>query len=421
VKVFGVVWLGSLLSLLAMQFAGFAVGLSTYQRTASVSLYGLMLFATTAPLLIAAPIVGAIADRWNRGRVLALGRAAAAVALLVPALFARQGAASTGLLIACLAIASAFQSGEFAILSAIAAQLFDKHRLPRVNGLLPLGLAISQVVAPPTASFLAGRLSTATVLLSAVIATSAGAVSIAVIRVPAHHVEAKQTPTGLLTYMLSGWQFVRSSPGLLWLLVVVAAVHFTLGILEVLVTPWTLAVGDTDTLGAVLTAAGIGMMAGSAGVLLLGTPKKRAWTIMLIVIAQALVLVSSVTRPSALLIGTAAFAILLSFPILASCFETTWQLRVPSELQGRVFALRNALTSGALPVAQIVAGPLSALAAAVLGSQGSLSSSLRVLLGAGPGRGAALVFLVNGGALLVVCLIALIAPHVRRLDAEAAL
>jgi len=77
--------------------------------------------------------------------------------------------------------------------------------------------------------------------------------------------------------------------------------------------------------------------------------------------------------------------------------QARWQAKVEADVPGRVFAILRVLAQIAGPRAMIVAGPLADnVFGPLLEEDGSLTGSLGPILGAGPGRGIGLFFVVLG-------------------------
>jgi hypothetical protein len=88
-------------------------------------------------------------------------------------------------------------------------------------------------------------------------------------------------------------------------------------------------------------------------------------------------------------------------------------------MQGRVFATRRMIAWSSLPLAYLLAGPLAdRVFEPLMAAGGPLAGSVGKLIGAGPGRGIALLYMIFGVFLLGVTLVALLYPPMRRLELE---
>ena len=67
---FSLIWLGQLVSLVGSGLTGFALGVWVYQTTGSTTQFSLIYFFTELPIILIAPLAGAIADRNDKRKVM---------------------------------------------------------------------------------------------------------------------------------------------------------------------------------------------------------------------------------------------------------------------------------------------------------------------------------------------------------------
>jgi hypothetical protein len=121
------------------------------------------------------------------------------------------------------------------------------------------------------------------------------------------------------------------------------------------------------------------------------------------------------TPPRVAVIG---FVFLFGLAGMMAEEQAVWQVRVPAAAQGRVFALRRAITWASLPVSYAIAGPLAdSVFTPALSTGGALAVSLGPPFGAGPGRGIALLLMCAGVAKAVVVVAGWADIKLKRLDA----
>jgi len=85
-RIFIVIWLGQLVSLVGSGLTSFALGLWVYERTGSVTQFALISLFAVLPGVILSPLAGALADRWDRRWVMILSDAGAGLSTLMIAL-----------------------------------------------------------------------------------------------------------------------------------------------------------------------------------------------------------------------------------------------------------------------------------------------------------------------------------------------
>ena len=58
-------------------------------------------------------------------------------------------------------------------------------------------------------------------------------------------------------------------------------------------------------------------------------------------------------------IGLGMFVFLFFIPIAAALSQAVWQVKIPPDVQGRVFAMRAMLSYSIIPLSNLLAGPLA--------------------------------------------------------------
>jgi hypothetical protein len=218
-----------------------------------------------------------------------------------------------------------------------------------------------------------------------------------------------------------GWKFVSTRGGLLGLLMYYAMVNFLLNVVGVLSTPMILAVHSAAILGGIQTAMGVGMLGGGILMSSWGGPKTRRIPKVIGFITLAVIgLALAGLRADPLFPGAGFFILLFFIPMASGTSMAVWQSKVPPEMQGRVFSVRSMIAQSMMPLAYLISGPLADYVfEPLMRDGGALANSfLGTLLGAGPGRGIGLMFVISGVAAIVVSGFAYMNRHIRNLEDE---
>ena len=223
----------------------------------------------------------------------------------------------------------------------------------------------------------------------------------------------------LLHDSVQGWLYVRERPGLLGLLALLAAANLSLGMVQVLVTPLVLSFASAAVLGTILSASGVGMLAGSLAMTLWGGPRRLVRAMLGLFLVEGILLIVGGLQPNAILVGLVAVAVLICQPIISGSNQVIWQRKVPPELQGRVLVLQRVVTMSALPIAFALAGPLAdRVFEPLLAPGGALAGTVGKVLGTGSGRGIGFMFELLGLALILTALLGGLYPRLRDLERE---
>ncbi|HSG79248.1 MAG TPA: MFS transporter, partial [Acidimicrobiia bacterium] len=146
-----------------------------------------------------------------------------------------------------------------------------------------------------------------------------------------------------------------------------------------------------------------------------GGPRDRVAGVYLPIIAMGAGLVLIGLRPAVGLVLAGLLLLMSTHPTAGGSSQAIWQSKVPPSLQGRVFAVRQVSAIAASPVAFLVAGTLADRVFEPLMSDPPVLMSF---LGAGPGRGIALLFVLTGLVAAAVAAVAWSHPRLRNLDHE---
>ena len=156
-----------------------------------------------------------------------------------------------------------------------------------------------------------------------------------------------------------------------------------------------------------MSAAGIGGVAGGAVLSIWSGPKRKIHGVLVSNILMNLVGWFLVGLGQNWYIWTlAAFLGIFFLPILNGSNQAIWQVKVPPEMQGRVFASRLFIAQMGMPLGMLIAGPLADdFFEPAMTSQSSLASMFGNLVGTGPGSGMSLMLIFAGlmGAIAGVC------------------
>ncbi len=381
---------------------GFALAVWVFQKTGSVTQLALISVAAVLPGMLLSPFVGPWIDRWDRRLAMLGADLLAGISTLVMAGLLWAQALQTWHIYASVAVASLCTAVQMPAWTAATSLLVPAKALGRASGMVQLGGAAAMLVGPATAGAMMGSLGVEGIIAIDVATFLTAVLVLLVVRFPAPTGQDPQddkapSPAQSLRASARAWEHIKARPGLLGLLGFALISNLCLGMVHVLITPLVLSFADPATLGTVMSTAGVGMLVGSVVMIAWGGPRNKAVGVAVFSMAQGALLLLGGLQPSAWLVGAGAFGALVAYPIVNACNQTIWQMKIPPEMQGRVFALRNAIASSTLPLAYLLAGPLAdGVFEPLLAHDGPLAGSLGQVLGTGPGRGIGLLFMALG-------------------------
>ncbi|RFU40052.1 amino acid adenylation domain-containing protein [Actinomadura logoneensis] len=383
---FHIVAAGQLASMVGSSLSSFALGVWTFQRSGRVLDFALVTMLALLPAVLAGPLGGAVADRYDRRRVMfacdgvsGLAMAAAAVLLW------RDGltfAAVCGI-VTLLSVVSAFHRPAY--LAAVA-QLVPKPYLPQANALAQAGLGLGTLVAPLAGGALIGLAG-----LPTVVAVDVGTFVLALLTlaaVPFPDRMFRRREETFRSALAGGWRFITRRPPLLVMAVYFMGVNYFTALTLAVVSPMVLARDGAVQLGVVTAAGGLGAVLGSLLMMRWGGMRRLADGMV------GFVAVAGVATVVTGLAGVLAVVPLVAFGLAlrwgsTSVINAHWlaiiQLKVRMELQGRVLATNQMLATAMTPLGYLSTAPLAAGVGAATGagraaSLGWLLAGMGVLL-----------------------------------------
>jgi MFS family permease len=420
-RAFITIWCGQLVSIVGSGLTSFALGLWVYQRSGSVTQFALIAVFAMLPRIALSPLAGAIVDRWDRRWVMILSDTGAGLSTLMVALLLFADRLQVWHIYLAAGVNATCNTFQWPAYTATIPLLVSKKELGRVNGMVQLGQAVGEVLAPALAGALLLTIRIQGVLLID-LATFFFAVStLLVVRFPRPKstAEGEASKGSLLREATQGWTYIVARRGLLGLVLFFAVVNFLWGMVGALITPMILGFTSASVLGAIISTAGGGMLLGSLAMSFWGGPRRRIDGVLRFELLSGFCFVLIGLRPSAYLVALGVFGAHLTIAVIEGSNQAIWQSKVPPDVQGRVFATQQMISRSAAPLAYLAAGPLAdKLFGPLLALDGPWAASAGRVLGVGPGRGIGLLFIVMGALKVAVTLGGYVYPRIRLVEDE---
>jgi MFS family permease len=349
------------------------------------------------------PIAGILADRWNRKRLMMVGDLTAVVTTLVLLVLYLAGTLEIWHLYAAAFISGAAGKFQSVAYTAAMTTLIPKQHYARASGMLSLSQYGAMVLAPLLAGLLMTTIGLAGILLIDGMTFLAAVGTLARVTIPA--VTPKIEPENdrkesLLNQVFSGFKYVLSRPGLAALWGVMLVFVATEAIAYPLVAPMILARsgGDEAVLGLVQAVMGIGGVVGGTWLVIKGGLKRHIRGVVAGLCLTGFLGDALMGTGQHLIIWLAAGFCLEAFiPLAIGSWQTIWRVKVPPELQGRVFAAAFLLNDIVEPLAMITGGLLvDHVLEPAMRPDGSLAPIFGGIVGTGAGAGMGLLLLICG-------------------------
>lgn len=319
------------------------------------------------PGLLAAPLVGALLDRWGRVRLIRLDYVVTAAALVLISALSFASALPAAVLLAIVAVFGLTQMFSDSGLRSLFPRLVPTDLWERVNAVDSTGYLVAWIVGPPLAAALVSVLGgeAAFLVIAAVFGAAAG-----VLRCVRDPGAGGGAGLGLIAGAVAGLRYVWGNRTLRGLGLSVAVTNVSWGIALIIVP--VIIVDQLSApdafVGLAFTVSGV---VGVAAALLFGRldTRDREWRLLVLAMAgvgaSAILLLPAAGTGS---IGVGVAWVLASMALLGlssglwdiSLF-TMRQRRTNPVLMGRAFAISMAVNQSGVPVGAALAGWLAAV------------------------------------------------------------
>ncbi|MCM1189423.1 MAG: MFS transporter [bacterium] len=395
-----ILWLSQSVSGLGSSMTGFALVLWTYSQNHSALSVSLMSFCNYVPYILVSMFVGAFIDSHRKKTIMLVADSAAAAGSLAVLLLLAAGRLAVWniyVINIVIGVTNAFQQPAAAVATG---KLVPKDKIANISGMNSFSQNLIVVFSPMLAAtlFTLGGLP---LILLVDLTSFAVAFCVLLFAIPIPEQFEKQEHDAPFAHTKEGFQFVKKEKGILYIMLTMAMINFFSRLTyENILSPMILArSGDNNiSLGIVNACMGAG---GILGGIIVSLQKKTGNSINRIYLSAALSflfgdLMMAAGRNS-FWWALAAMAASFPIPFIMAGQNTILYKRIPEAMQGRVFAVRNAVQFSTIPVGIIAGGYLADYVfEPFMRSETGFAALLAKIVGSGAGSGMAVMFLCTG-------------------------
>jgi len=358
-KKYIILWLSQSVSGLGSSMTGFALVLWAYGQSGSAMSVSMMSFCNYVPYIILSLFVGSFIDRHNKKTIMLVAdsiAAACSLAVLASLLMGQLAVWNIYVINAVVGITNAFQQPASAV---AVGRLVPEEKISNVSGMSSFSNNLIVVFSPMLASFLFAAGGLQIILLVDLLSfIFAFCVLLFFVSIP----EGKQEKRDDSPFagIAEGFSFLKKEKGILYMMLTMALINFFSRLTyENILSPMILArsSGDSVALGMVNACMGAGGIAG--GILVSVKKESRHKTVVIYVSAALSFLFGDLMMAVGKNVfwwSAAAAAASLPIPFIMANQNTILYQKIPAAMQGRVFAVRNAIQYSTIPVGIILGG-----------------------------------------------------------------
>jgi MFS family permease len=357
---FALLWGASVVSTVGTWMQSVAVGALVTEQTGRAGWTALVAVAAFLPIGLLAPVGGALADRLDRRKWMAIGTVMSALLAGLLTVLSATGNATPGVVTLVV-----FANGCVAAMILPFWQAMVPDLVPRDDLLAAASLGSAQynlgrVVGPALAGVLV--VTTSYTWVFAVNAVSYFAVIVALWAISVPDTRHDTDNEGLLARIRAGARAAKAEPGCRSALLLISVSSLLLAPFIALIPAKAHELSPHDTAsvtGALTTAQGIGAVVGALLIAPLANRYGRRQMIVRYFVATALLLTAYATTSDVV----SAFAVLVLvgsvYIGILSGLNTVVQLRAPAEFRGRVLSLYLVALGSLYPIGALIQGAIA--------------------------------------------------------------
>ncbi len=350
---------GQFISLIGTWMQAVAQSWLVYRITGSVALLGLIGFAGQFPVFLLTSFGGAIADKYNRQRILVATQTLSMISAFVLAFLTLSGNVQVWHLFVLASISGVINAFDIPTRQSFVVEMVAREDMINAIALNSSMFNGARIIGPAIAGILVSAVGEGWCFLGNAVSCIAVIVGLLLMKIKEREISGASVST--YEKIKEGFGFVsRTKP--------IRALLLLLGLVSLMGMPYTILMpifadqilnGGVRGLGILMGASGLGALVAA---LVLASRKSikglGIWVAVASGVFGAFLILFSLSRSfwlSALLLMPVGFSMMLQM----SSSNTLIQAMVPDELRGRVMSLYSMMFMGMAPIGALMAGSLA--------------------------------------------------------------
>ena len=390
-----VLWFGQTLSWTGSAMSFFAIGVWIFETTGRASALSTILFTVGIVGVVTGPFGGVLADRFPRKQLIISFDLVIAFLMCVIGYFAINDKLTIAMLIPFALAFGIFEIAHWTTWSAFLGDVVKKQHVTKISALFESAEAFSVLLGPIGGALIYSYFGLSGVILVDLITCFIGIVTISLFKSEKQIKKTKLSFKNIYTDLHEAYVWLKNQKGLLTLVSILSISNFFWGFTTVLLPPIVLTFSDARGLGIIESTIGLAFLIGS--IISLRYSEYLQGNIKLAIqcgLLGGVSLIFGSLRPSIFLLCIFGIISGVSGTVQYTISSGAWLAITNSDIRGRALALRGTIAQMLRPIGVLIAGPL--------GDYLEFSfypdniELLSPIIGTGPGRGYALLFLFVG-------------------------
>ena len=405
-KKFKILVAGLLISSIGSGLTDFGLAIYVLSLTGSVTATSIVSICAFLPSILLSPVGGVLADRYDRRSMMMIGELFSGLGLVI--CLASTMSKNPSLVVICVGvgISSLFTALMEPAFKATITDLLSEEDFAKAGGMVQIANNAKLLISPAIAGLLLQITTVSTLITIDILTFFTTAFTIAVVKRGIITKRREDAGLGFRKEMKEGIAAIRGKSGIVAMIVIMTFAVFCLGFVQILSKPLILAFAGETELGILATVSAFGMMAGSIVISCMKNVKSYVRMLSLGLLGCGIFFSLMGLKENLFLIATFGFMMFVFMPAIQIGAEVLIRKNLANEVQGRAFGLISFITQMGYIFAYILSGVLSDYVFEPLMYGNSLFAiKIGKIIGAGAGRGIALLILVAGMALAIVGII----------------
>ena len=394
---FILLWATQSFSALGSAMTSYALVIWSYEKQGSALVTSLLMVSSYAPYVILSVFAGALSDRWNKKIVMLVSDSIAVLGTIIIFILLESGNLQVWHLYILNAVNGFMNTIQQPASEVAITRILPKKYYQKVGGIRYFSSAVNSILTPIIATAFMSIAGIKIVITFDLFTFIFAFVTLLFfIKIPEESV-VDYKKEGILQSAYIGINYLKKNRGILDLILFLAAINFTASIYQAVFPVMILSRngGSEKALGIVNTVIGITTLIGSVIASFVKTPKSRVR-----VICNSLLFSMSFNNfflafgQSIWIWCFGAFLGWITIPLMSTNLEAILRFKIPKEIQGRVYSVRNSFQYFTIPMGYFFGGIfVDKVFEPIMAIQGA-DSLLVKLFGSGKGSGAAFLFFI---------------------------
>ena len=393
-------WFGQTLSWTGSAMSFFAIGVWIFETTGRASALSTILFTVGIVGVVTGPFGGVLADRFPRKQLIISFDLVIAFLMCVIGYFAINDQLTIAMLIPFALAFGIFEIAHWTTWSAFLGDVVKKQHVTKISALFESAEAFSVLLGPIGGALIYSYFGLSGVILVDLITCFIGIVTISLFKSKKQIKKNQLYFKNIYSDLHEAYVWLKNQKGLLTLVSILSISNFFWGFTTVLLPPIVLTFSDARGLGIIESTIGLAFLVGS--IISLRYSEYLQGNIKLAIqcgLLGGISLIFGSLRPSIFLLCVFGIISGVSGTVQYTISSGAWLAITNSDIRGRALALRGTIAQMLRPIGVLIAGPLGDYLEFSFYPENI--ELLSPIIGTGPGRGYALLFLLVG--ILYIC------------------